>query len=293
MTRHGSLLVSPLVTVLALTLIAVPACAQSGKPALSSEVKRLIDQKGSEAAMGDVMSLVVRLGEFETDEAGMIALAGDYTDAGDPDAALVVLQLQQIAGHGASPELHVARGDAYIAKGVVAQAQAEYLSALRLDPDHDGAATRLLDAGGTLPAGEAVRSASASRTGGEPTREDMQRWQNQGDPREDVARFKGRYASVERSTRVVSVYETCRGSGHLAAAPEWADVASWILRSESELVFLEAHPSPGLEPLRFEFDDAPTASAVSITGAVEGRFERIGDLMDGWEPEGDSCYLPF
>jgi len=267
------------------------AAAQSGKPALASEVKRLIDEKGAQAAMGDVMMLVIQVGTYENDEARMVALARDYTNAGDPDAAILTLQVQQMAGGRPSPDLHVALGDAYAAKGLDDVAGAEYLAALQQDPDHATAKARAVAAGVSLPA---KASASPAARGGEPSRDDIRAWQNQGEPREDLARFRGRYRSVTDPNRMVAVYETCLGSGHLAAAPMWADVASWFLKSESDLVFSQPNPMAGVEPVRLRFEGAGpgNASAVTLTGSVEGRFERAGELEKGWQPEGDACYRP-
>lgn len=129
----------------------------------------------------------------------------------------------------------------------------------------------------------------------EPSRDDVRRFMNQGEPRDDVARFKGRYSLVSQANRPISVYETCKGSGHLAAAPEWADVGSWYLQSESDLSFFQASAPGDVAPARLEFEADASGRIVALTmsGAMEGRFERIGDLMEGWEPEGDACYHPF
>lgn len=173
----------------------------------------------------------------------MVALAREYTAAGDPDAAILALQIQQMMGGRAGPDLHVAQGEAYAAKGYTAQAEAEYLAALEQDPDHARAQAALLAAGGTLPT---AKPAAAGRSGGEP----------------------------------------------LAAAAMWADVAPWYLQSESDLVFFQPNPMQGVEPVRLQYEGGGEATAVTFSGQIEGRFERMGPLTPGWEPEGEACYMP-
>lgn len=115
-----------------------------------------------------------------------------------------------------------------------------------------------------------------------------------GPKRNDLSRFKGRYADPNRANEyhVWSVGETCVDSGYLALAAMWGDVAPWRLASESDLVFTEPYPQPNYEPFRLAFQAAPDGSitAALMSGPFEGTLERLGDLPKGWEPEGDSCF---
>jgi len=114
-----------------------------------------------------------------------------------------------------------------------------------------------------------------------------------GPERSDLNRFKGLYADPTRRNEhyVWSVSETCVGSGYLMFAATWGDVAPWRLASESDLLFAEPYPHPDQEPIRLAFEaalDGSIASAV-MTGTLEATLERLGDLPEGWEPEGDNC----
>lgn len=114
-----------------------------------------------------------------------------------------------------------------------------------------------------------------------------------GPKRDDLDRFKGRYADPNRANEhhVWSVGEVCVGSGHLALAAMWGDVAPWRLASESGLVFTEPYPQPNYEPYRLVFRAAQDGSitGVLLSGPFEGALERLGDLPEGWEPEGEDC----
>lgn len=113
-----------------------------------------------------------------------------------------------------------------------------------------------------------------------------------GPKRDDLNRFNGRYADPNRANEhhAWSVGETCVGSGYLALAAMWGDVAPWRLASESDLVFTEPYPQPNYEPFRLAFQAAPDGSitAALMSGPFEGTLERLVDLPEGWEPEGDS-----
>jgi len=115
-----------------------------------------------------------------------------------------------------------------------------------------------------------------------------------GPKRDDLIRFKGRYADPNRANEhhVWSVGETCVGSGHLALAAMWGDVAPWRLASESDLLFIEPYPNPSYEPIRLAFQAAADGSITGalMSGAFEGTLERLGDLPEGWEPEGEICH---
>ncbi len=115
-----------------------------------------------------------------------------------------------------------------------------------------------------------------------------------GPKRDDLSRFKGRYADPNRANQhhVWSVSETCAGSGYLVLAAVWGDVAPWRLASESDLVFVEPYPQPNYEPFRLAFQVAPDSSITGalMSGPFEATLERLGDLPEDWEPEGDNCF---
>lgn len=120
---------------------------------------------------------------------------------------------------------------------------------------------------------------------------------HEGPRRADLERFKGRYRAPAdheaRPSRVYWVGETCLGSGYLMASAEWGDVAPWIFRTESDLAFVQSNPGPYGGPVRLEFQ-APAdgqATGLVISGPLEADLERIGDLFENSEREGEDCLI--
>jgi hypothetical protein len=176
-------------------------------------------------------------------------------------AALLLALVAQLPGCGQEPGRESGASD----RGSVGSDPSN-------DPSSDPSSERLTD-------GELAERALAER--------------DFGPKRDDLSRFKGRYADPNRANEhhVWSVGETCVGSGHLALAAMWGDVAPWRLASESDLVFTEPYPQPNYEPFRLSFQAAPDGSitAALMSGPFEARLERLGDLPEGWEPEGEDC----
>jgi hypothetical protein len=123
--------------VAALVVLSVPAAET-----LSEQVRKLIDEKGVEVARQEAAMLVVSSGgEIQSDEKGMLALADDYLEKGNVDAAEMVLQLQMMTGPSAGVTARL--GDVYMAKGVPIAAVAFYQQALEADPANEHAKSQL------------------------------------------------------------------------------------------------------------------------------------------------------
>ncbi|MFW6089145.1 MAG: hypothetical protein ACODAB_05295 [Gemmatimonadota bacterium] len=120
---------------------------------------------------------------------------------------------------------------------------------------------------------------------------------HEGPARDDLDRFKGRYRDPAdheaRPHRVFWIAETCLGSGYLMAGAEWGDVAPWIFRSESDTVFEQSNAGSHGTALRLTFR-APAdgqATGLSISAPFDADLERIGDLAEGQEREGEDCVI--
>lgn len=246
--------------------------SQPGKPLLSEEVRVLLaEYKGGEALRSAMMELYsAGLDGYENDESTGLALAGEYLEAGEYDQADAVAWFQMVVSSGESAPPYAVMGDVAFARGEPAVAGVHYASALRVDPDYSYAQQQL----------------EAADRGEVPTRPKPAVAPEVG-RRDDLARFKGRYEMEGESGRVISVSETCYRSGTLRAAAEWGDVAPWDFASVSDAVFEQADPPSGAASVRLEFelDMGSAAYAFVASGAVEGHFERIGELVEGWEPE--------
>lgn len=115
-----------------------------------------------------------------------------------------------------------------------------------------------------------------------------------GEPRDDLARFYGIYASADQPGRDFFVTKAKRNPGakpippgYLMVGAMWGDVAPWYMKSVGDLRFEQQWTNPGAEPLVVEFESDEKGNAVSLqflSGflADRGRLEREGDLPEGW-----------
>ncbi len=286
----------PLITCLVTAFMTLPACGQqSGKPLLSAEARRLVEEEGV-AATRQQLGMLAMTGRdsYEVDLDGMISLGREYTEAGKGDAAVTVLQVAILLDM-TSAEAQVALADAYVAQGTPAMATMYYRQALQNDPQNADAREGLVALGEEIPPtpGEEAARREAERREMEAADAAIDR--DRGARRDDLERFKGRYADPDRAIEhhVFWIAETCAGSGYLVAGAEWGDVAPWILRSESETHFHQVFANPGQSPLEFEFELAAdgTPRAVVMTGLSDAptRLERLGPLREGWQLQGEGC----
>lgn len=116
-----------------------------------------------------------------------------------------------------------------------------------------------------------------------------------GEPRDDLERFHGVYASPERPGRRWFVSAARRPPlsdapeippGYLMVGALFGDVAPWPLRARSETTFEQAWvPEPQGEGLALEFETDAEGEAVALRftqGSMKdaGRLERVGALPD-------------
>lgn len=286
-------------------VLATPVRAQADRPPISEAVRELIAEKGADGAQRELVTLLAAGRDaYEMDGPGLVALGREYLEAEAFDSALFTLNLA--VAMTPSAEVQVALADVHVARGQPEMAALFYRQALAEDPSHARARERLAAMGQAVPdagAADARERRAASRsedglTDGQRAERQLANREGRGESRDDIERFKGRYADPNRAQRhhVFWVAETCRGSGYLMAGAEWGDVAPWVMRGESENRFVQWRPNPGQDPLTFEFrlgsDGVPTHVAIEGLGAMDtSSLERLGDLREGWQPEGDRCRL--
>ena len=128
-------------TSLLLVCVALGPATLAAEP-LSERVRQIIAEQGVEGGQQEIPALfAAAMGDVEADETGMLALADEYIEASEFEAALFVLQLQ--AGLTNSPNVTVKMGDVYLAQGVAPLAMALYQQALQADPGNDYARQQL------------------------------------------------------------------------------------------------------------------------------------------------------
>ncbi|MFW6084261.1 MAG: tetratricopeptide repeat protein [Gemmatimonadota bacterium] len=283
-------------------------------PLFSEKAREVIDEVGPDEAMGELsMLLGTSSDDYVMDVDGLIDLANEYEAEGQPDAAINVLQIASFAD-GESADAMAATGDLYASRGNATMAAAYYQQALDIDPEHSGARAGMEATGGALPeVPETPERQAAAEPDAEPEEEEEEEMGREerayyamleGPARDDLDRFKGRYESEKN--RSYWIMETCVDSGYLMAVP-YADVQSWVLRSVSDLEFVQSNNSSSEEPAEFTFEGEPGGQATGLAIRMflppapgqEGdresvlELDRVGPLEDFSEPEGQDCITQF
>lgn len=259
-----------------------------GGPSLASEMRALTAEADDAAAANTaLMNLLPDLGRYEVDEAAVIALGREYLEAGDDAMAEVVFSYLQMAAYQVtgevSADLWAAHGDVSLARGNTERAKDMYEVALNTAPEHAYSKERL----SSIESGQEPSSAAPGpvEQGGAANRLSEGR-------RDDLARFRFKYADAGGSDRELWISETCYNSGVLRAVPQWGSEASWVFKSVADAVFEQVNTPAGTKPVRLEFElhyGHGGVEAVVVSGGAKGRFEEAGYLPDGFEPEMGTC----
>jgi len=233
------------------------------------------------------MNLLSDLGQYELDEAEVIALGREYLEAGDDAMAEVVFSYLQMAAYQVtgevSADLWAAHGDVSLARGNTERAKDMYEVALNTDPGHAYSKEQMSSIGsGREPSSAAL---GPVEQGGVANRLSEGR-------RDDLARFRFKYAEGGGSDRELWISETCYNSGVLRAVNQWGSKESWVFKSVSDAVFEQVNAPAVTKPVRLEFElhyGHGGVEAVVVSGGAKGRFEEAGYLPDGFEPEMGTC----
>ena len=137
--------------------------ASAAEPSFSEHVRTLIDTKGVQVARQQAsMMLATSMNQIEPDPQGMLALADEYLEKNDVDAAELVLQLEMMFGNSA--DVIAKLGDVYVVKGVPFVAAAFYQQALQIDPEHERAKSQAAKIAEDHPEVRGMLSAKPSKT---------------------------------------------------------------------------------------------------------------------------------
>ncbi|MDO8862736.1 hypothetical protein Q6D67_13580 [Haliea sp. E1-2-M8] len=234
---------------LALAVALLCAGLVFARPPLATEMARLIESQGVDAARESFAELWENAGaEYEPDVDGLAELGTRYLREGNIDAGMAVMEMVSIIS--------------------LAELDTALESQAALVAEMEAAATEIAAGTGTqagaAPGDERPQPAAPDR----------------GPARTDLERLTGIYASGEAPNRELFVTRTC--DGFLVVGPLWADTAPWYLRSEGEAAFTFRQ-----DELQFqlEFATGDDGAARQLSHTIRGLatpMQRRGPLPGDW-----------
>lgn len=234
---------------LSLALAAALLCAglAFAKPPLSTEVARLIESQGVEAARAHFSQLWENAAaNYEPDVNNLADLGTRYLQEGNIEAGMAVMEMVSIISLA---ELNTAL-----------QSQAALMAEMEAAAAEIAAGTRAEE-----------KPAEATPQPAVPDR---------GPARNDLEHLTGIYASEEAPNRELFVTQTC--DGFLLAGPLWADIAPWRLSSEGKEAF--TFQQDGLQ-FQLEFASGDDGAARQLSHTIRGLaspMQRRGPLPGAW-----------
>lgn len=190
--------VSTSLAALLLALVATtPVAPQEGKPLLSEEIRRALDEGGPEAAKRRFDEIVpARQDDYEVDLEGMSGLAMERMSANDMESGQVVMEMVAALG-----------------RAQMASYMPETAEAARAQQEADRAAAASAETAAPTPSGPG------------PARDDLKRF----------AGYYGPPPEEGKGPRNLWALETC--DGYLLAGASWGDASPWHLTSVGETRF--------------------------------------------------------
>lgn len=246
--KHPLIIFFSLVAVLVLYS---PAEAQD-KPNLSDAIREMIDNNGVEAAKEYFSSMnSLEREQYIVDMEGISELTNAYLEKGNMEALMAI---SEISGP--------------FMQDMVSRSMEQYAPELEAMEE-------------MVKEQEAEREQEAQQREEERTLERQQTiMERQGQPRDDLERFKGVYGNPDEpeATRQLWVNVSC--DGYLVSGAMWGDAAPWWLRSENENVFTM---EDSFNNIRMEFtpggDDLEMIHNLDF---MENPLQRIGPLPEDW-----------
>lgn len=225
------------------------------KPNLSDSIREVIDNQGAEAAKEYFSSMdPSERQQYNVDMEGISELTNTYLEDGNMEALMAISEIS-----------------APFMQDMVAQSMEQYAPEME-------AMERMADQR------EAEREQEALQNEEERVRERQQSVvERQGQPREDLERFKGVFGDPENteSTRKLWVNVSC--DGYLVSGAMWGDAAPWWMRSESDNVFTFENQ---YSDIRMEFGAGSEGlEMIHNLDFMESPLQRVGPLPEDW----DSC----
>lgn len=223
------------------------------KPNLSEAIQEVIENQGVEAAKEyfDEMDPSDRE-QYHVDMEGISELTNAYLEDGNMEALTAISEIS-----------------APFMQDMVAQSMEQYGSEME----------------GMAKQQEAEREQEARQREEERARGRQQSViERQGQPRDDLERFKGVYGNPDNSESKRQLWVNVSCDGYLVSGAMWGDASPWWLQSESETVFtLE----DSFSSIRMEFGTGAGGNLEMNHNLefMENPLQRVGPLPDEW----DSC----
>lgn len=222
------------------------------KPLLSESIQQTIDTEGVEAAKEKFTSMdQAERGQFEVDMDGISELTNVYLEDGNMEALMAISEITGI-----------------FMQDVVAQSMEQYGNSM--DAMEEMSEQQ-----------EAEREQERIQREEERDAEQQQTiLDRQGEPRDDLDRFKGVYGDPNdpESPRQLWVNVSC--DGYLVIGAMWGDAAPWWMRSESENLFtLE----DSFNDIRVEFQSGGESTGMSHNlEFIESPLQHLNSLPQDW-----------
>jgi hypothetical protein len=227
------------------------------KPLLSEEIRKAIDTQGIEGAKKQFAEPnQTLLDKYNIDMQGISTVTNAYVQAGKMDEAGAVAEIS-------SPFLQ------YVITSTLQQHSPELAQQLAEQQ-------RL--------AKEKKEKGYAEKEKHQQEQEQQQIVNFQGQPRDDLERFKGLYGDPEGKDQTRKLWVTVSCDGYLVSGAMWGDVAPWWMKSTDDNVFTY---QDSFNKLRMEFETDANGKAVSMKHdlkSLKSPLERVGPLPDDLEP---------
>lgn len=235
-----------------LTLSLFDTVSAQDKPLLSDAIQQEIDANGAETAKEKFASMdPSERKQYNVDMEGISKLTNIYLEDGNMEALMAISEITSV-----------------FMQDVIAQSMEQY--GAEIDAMEEMADQQ-----------EAEREQERMKREEERTREREQSIiERQGQPRDDLGRFKGVYGDPDdpESTRQLWVNVSC--DGYLVVGAMWGDAAPWWMRSDSENVFtLE----DSFNNIRMEFGTSESVQMIHNLEFMESPLGRVGALPEDWD----------
>ena len=223
------------------------------KPLLSDAIRKAIDEKGIELAKKEFAEQYRSQKDFyEVDMKGISELSRKYSEAGNIQAAGVVMEI-------ATPYM-------------------QDLITSQMNNQNNEAGQKLV---------EMQQNEKEKQLKEKETQKDTQKnesYFDQGKARTDLERFTGLYADPEEKNENRKLWVMISCDGYLVIGALWGDASPWWMKSEGDNIFSY---KDSFTKLNINFETDSDGKAVKLNHDLSGMkspLKRVGPLPDDWEP---------
>ncbi len=210
------------------------------KPALSAEIRRVVDDQGIEAAKKRFAEIYPSQKDaYVIDMQAMMILGQEYMNAGDMETGIAVMEMSAMLAQEMAAQMYSSNPQS-----------AAIMEEVRKQEE----AARAIE--------ERERAEIQKQ---ERLLEQKSQAQARGRARDDLQRFAGLYTDPENANCTLFVTVSC--DGYLVTGPMWADVGPWWMRSAADTVFTY---SDSYTSFSMEFETDQQGRAHTLRHELEG-----------------------